>query len=112
MASGEREKRVALYDFALWFWSWRSLVLQGFLGAAIFASAQQRTRKIVQCGLPQRGERERSRGFDGGEAEPRRQQAVEHALAEPGRKLGCQSMADHLLDQAVARRHAARHGDV
>src|SRR5262249_44271818 len=101
MASGESEKRRAAR-----LWSWRSLVLQSFFGAAIFASAQQRPRKIVQCRLPQRHKRKRSRGLDGGEPEPRRQQAIEHTFTKAGRELGREAVADHLLDQAVACRHA------
>ena len=39
--------------------------------------------------------------------EPRGEQSVEHAFAEPLRQFCRDAMAEHLLDQAVARRHAA-----
>ena len=44
--------------------------------------------------------------------EPRGQQAVEHAFAEPLRQFCGEAVAEHLLDQAVAGRHAAGDGDV
>ena len=50
--------------------------------------------------------------FDGRKAEPGGQQAVEHAFAEPGGQFGRHTMADHLLDQAVSRRHPAGDGEM
>ena len=45
-------------------------------------------------------------------SEPCGEQAVEHAFAEPLREFGGDAVAEHLLDQAVARRHAAGDGEM
>ena len=43
---------------------------------------------------------------------PRREQAVEHAFAEPLREFCGDAVAEHLLHQAVADRHAAGDGEM
>ena len=68
--------------------------------------------QIAERRARQRGERQRPRHVDGGEPEPRGQQPVENAFAEPLRQFRRDAMAEHLLDQAVARRHAAGDGDM
>src|SRR6266542_5172926 len=55
----------------------------------------------------QRRKRQGPRDLDRGEPEPRGEQAVEHAFAEPRREFGRNAVAEHLLDEAVAGRHAA-----
>src|ERR1700691_6413883 len=49
---------------------------------------------------------------EGGQSDPRREQAVEHAFAHPGRDARGDPVADQLLQQAVADRHAAGDGDM
>jgi Dolichyl-phosphate-mannose-protein mannosyltransferase len=80
-----------------------------FLAVAL---AQEIFGEIGERGSWQGGERQRAGEVDGGEPEPRGQQAVEDAFAEPLRQFGGNAMAEHLLDQAVARRHAAGDGDM
>jgi 4-amino-4-deoxy-L-arabinose transferase-like glycosyltransferase len=76
------------------------------------ALAQQILGEIGERGARQRGERQRPRHVDGGEAQARGQQPVEHAFAEPLREFGGNAMAEHLLYQAVARGHASGDGEV
>src|ERR1700733_14689004 len=76
------------------------------------ALAQQVLGEIGERGPRQRGERQRAGDVDRGQPEPRGQQAVEPPFAGPQRQFGSQAMAKHLLDQAVARRHAAGDGDM
>ena len=58
------------------------------------------------------GERQRAGHVDRQDAEPRGQDAVEHALAKAGRQPRGDPVANDLLEQAVGDRDAARHGEV
>src|SRR5262245_1218563 len=62
-----------------------SAVRRPFLADRLLARAQQFSGEIVERGRRQRGKRQRSRHLNGGEAEPRGEQAVEHTLPQPGR---------------------------
>ncbi len=50
--------------------------------------------------------------FHGGDADPGRHHAVDHALAEAGRQAGSKSLADDLVNEIVARRYGARHREM
>ena len=76
------------------------------------ALAQQILGNVCERRARQRGERHRARDVDRGEPETGREQSVEYAFAQPLRQLGRDAVAEHLLDQAVACRHAAGDGEV
>ena len=73
-------------------------------------AAQQVAGDVGQRRLGQRREGQGARHLDRREAEPGGEQPVEHAFAEPGRELGRDAVAEHLLDQAVAGRDPAGDG--
>src|ERR1700680_284183 len=64
--------------------------------------AQQILGEVGERRARQRGEWQRAGDVDGGEAEPRREQSIEHAFAEPLREFCRDAVAEHLRDQGVA----------
>src|SRR5829696_7265930 len=78
----------------------------------IVALAQKILGEISERGSRQCGEWQGTRDVDRGQPKPCGQQAVEHAFAEPLRELCRDAMAEHLLHQAVAHRHAAGDGEM
>src|SRR6266487_7067655 len=71
------------------------------------AAADEVAGEVGEQRARQRRKRQGPRDLDRGEPEPRGEQAVEHAFAEPRREFGRNAVAEHLLDEAVAGRHAA-----
>ncbi len=79
------------------------------------SSSRLRSKSLARSPSAGRGSAVNGNGprhVDGGEPEPRGEQSVEHAFAETLRKFRREAMAEHLLDQAVARRHAAGDRDM
>src|SRR5215218_6916273 len=68
--------------------------------------------EVADCRLGERRKRQRACDLDRRQAESGGEKPVQHALAEPRRDLRGHAMAEHLLDQAVARGHSAGHRQV
>jgi len=66
-----------------------------------FGRPQQGRGQIVQRRPGQLMERQRPHQIDGQEAQPRRQEPVDHPFAQAGRQPGRDAVADHLLHYAV-----------